>query len=259
MKIVAHDGIFHGDEIFALAVLKLIYPDAEIIRTRDEKVFSEADLLIDVGIKFDNEKLFDHHQLDFKEKRKNGIPYASAGLIWRKFYNKITNEKVYNYLDRRIFEFIDAEDSGIRTFESKQCETYTVSNIINGMNGSEKSDKVFFEVLNFVIKLLSNEIYRAEKLFEAEEIIKEKLKLVNEEYLVLEKYIPWENWLVGNPKIKFVICQGEGSKDWCSCAVPANLEDFEKIAYFPTEWAGLTGRDLERVTGVDGAVFCHKH
>ena len=257
MKAVTHNGKFHGDEIFALGVLKLIYPDLEIIRSRDEKIFSESDLLIDVGRKFDNEKYFDHHQTDFKEKRENGIPYASVGLVWKKFYNKLTNEKVYEYLDKRFFQFIDADDSGIKTFESKQCETYTIGNMIDSMNNSEKSDEYFFDVLNFVVKLLKNEIKRTENLFEAEEIIKEKLKGCKD-YIVLEKYIPWKEWLVGNSKVKFVIYKGEDSSTWCSCANYLKPVGFERVAYFPKEWGGLEDKDMVKVTGVDSSVFCHK-
>jgi uncharacterized UPF0160 family protein len=49
MKASTHDGRLHVDEIFALAVLKLIFPDLEIVRSRDEKVYKNADIIVDVG------------------------------------------------------------------------------------------------------------------------------------------------------------------------------------------------------------------
>ena len=45
MKASTHDGHFYADEIFALAVLKLIFPDLEIVRGRDEKVYKNADII----------------------------------------------------------------------------------------------------------------------------------------------------------------------------------------------------------------------
>jgi uncharacterized UPF0160 family protein len=36
MKASTHDGRFHADEIFALAVLKLTFSDLEIVRSRDK-------------------------------------------------------------------------------------------------------------------------------------------------------------------------------------------------------------------------------
>ena len=55
MKASTHDGRFHADKIFALAVLKLIFPDLEIVRSRDEKVYKNADIIVDVGHAYDAE------------------------------------------------------------------------------------------------------------------------------------------------------------------------------------------------------------
>ena len=61
-----HDGRFHADEIFALAVLNLFYPDLEIIRSRDENVNKNSDIIVDVGHIYDPDNLtFDHHQRSF--------------------------------------------------------------------------------------------------------------------------------------------------------------------------------------------------
>ena len=46
MKASTHDGRFHADEIFALAVLNLIYPDLKIVRSRDENVYNKADIIV---------------------------------------------------------------------------------------------------------------------------------------------------------------------------------------------------------------------
>jgi uncharacterized UPF0160 family protein len=257
MKIVTHDSKFHGDEIFALSVLKLVYPNAQIIRTREKKILDGADIIIDVGGKFDNEKYFDHHQNDFFEKRKNELPFASAGLIWKKFWNKITSFEVYNYLDKKIFQFIDADDSGLQTYTSNECETYTIVSMIDGMNIIEKkSDNNFFFVLDFVTKLLKNEIRKAEKIFEGKKIIEEKLK-TKEEFIVLEEYIPWREWLIDS-KIKFIVYKGTESRDWCSSSVYSKKTGYERKAYFPEKWGGLTNEELEKTTGVNDAVFCHK-
>jgi len=36
------------------------------------------------------------------------------------------------------------------------------------------------------------------------------------------------------------------------------MGSFEKRRALPASWGGLNGQDLEYVTGVKGAVFCHK-
>ena len=88
MKASTHDGRFHADEIFALAVLKLIFPDLGITRSRDEIIYKNADIIVDVGHVYEPENLiFDHHQRGFLLKRESGIPYASFGLVWKNMAN----------------------------------------------------------------------------------------------------------------------------------------------------------------------------
>ena len=66
MKASTHDGRFHADEIFALAVLNLFHSDLEIIRSRDENAYNNRDIIVDVGHVYDPDNLiFDHHQRSF--------------------------------------------------------------------------------------------------------------------------------------------------------------------------------------------------
>ena len=53
IKVITHDGSFHPDEVFACASL-MIWAEKnnsklKIIRTRDQKLFSGADFLLDIG------------------------------------------------------------------------------------------------------------------------------------------------------------------------------------------------------------------
>ena len=48
-------------------------------------------------------------------------------------------------------------------------------------------------------------------------------------------------------------------KHWKLRAVPPTLEERMKVRYpLPLEWAGLLGEELKRVSGIPGAIFCHK-
>jgi hypothetical protein len=44
--IVTHDGNFHVDDVFAVAVLLLVYPEAEVIRSRDKETIEQGDIAI---------------------------------------------------------------------------------------------------------------------------------------------------------------------------------------------------------------------
>jgi len=64
MTVVTHDGNFHADDVFSIAVLKTIFPTLTLIRTRDKHVISQADIVIDVGNEYDPETgRFDHHHV----------------------------------------------------------------------------------------------------------------------------------------------------------------------------------------------------
>lgn len=80
MKICVHSGRFHADDVLgvALAALELgVVPD--VVRTRDPAGFADADLVLDVGERFDGRRFFDHHQPnDFAYP--NGVRMAACGL-----------------------------------------------------------------------------------------------------------------------------------------------------------------------------------
>ena len=90
MRIVTHSGGFHADDAFAVAAL-LLYREktagiAEVVRTRDPAVIAGGDFVVDVGGEYDEARnRFDHHQPGGAGVRPNGVPYASFGLVWKKF------------------------------------------------------------------------------------------------------------------------------------------------------------------------------
>ena len=77
-KAFTHAGKFHADDVFSAALLRIMNPD--VIIERGNQVPEGYDgLVFDIGY-----GEFDHHQAD-SPVREDGIPYASFGLLWRKF------------------------------------------------------------------------------------------------------------------------------------------------------------------------------
>lgn len=106
-KIITHNGVFHADEVFAVAILeRFIGGNTEIIRTRDKSIIEVAknnvnDFVIDVGEAYNaDSNNFDHHQ-------NSDLP-SSAGLIFDRFNNLSKNAK--KRLDVSLLSFIDAVD-----------------------------------------------------------------------------------------------------------------------------------------------------
>lgn len=77
MKIGTHNGVFHCDDALACFMLKCLpkFKDAEIIRTRDEALLKDCDVVVDVGGVYDAAtQRFDHHQRGFTETLASVVP-----------------------------------------------------------------------------------------------------------------------------------------------------------------------------------------
>lgn len=139
-KIGTHNGMFHCDEIFACFMLKQLpkYKDAEIIRTRDENLLSQCNIVVDVGGVYNPKtERFDHHQREFNETlssvrpdlvKNKFIRLSSAGLIYAHYGLEVITEilkansiildqyaltSVYTHIYDIFVEELDAIDNGI--------------------------------------------------------------------------------------------------------------------------------------------------
>lgn len=54
----------------------------------------------------------------------------------------------------------------------------------------------------------------------------------------------------------FVVYPSQGK--WRIQTVPVELGSFEDRKKLPTSWAGLSDKELQDVTGLDDATYCHR-
>jgi|SRR3989344_3410212 len=265
MKIATHNGAFHADEVFAVAILKNIYSNSKIIRTRDKKLLEKADIRIDVGMKYDPEtRDFDHHQQEFNRERKNGVPYASAGLVWEEYGLKICdNDEVFKKIDENLFEYIDADDNGMGA-KYDGIAPYTLKEVISIFNPvwpnktSKQQDEQFDKAVEIAKTILEKEIERIKRDIESRKVMLQKIKETDKEYIVLEEDMPWKETIIKNSDIKLVVFPSFPEEIWFVFAVPISEKVFETRMLLPKSWEGLHGEDFARVTKVKDAVFCHK-
>ena len=184
--IITHDGVFHADEVFATALIKLIAKSnnnenkIEVIRTRNPKILQEhlaleTSIVIDVG-----NSEYDHHQ-ELKYNTINGeqIPMSSFGLVHKKFL-----ELGLIFFDKDLQNLvteIDKADNGVAPS--------TISTLIRTFipNWNDKSDTAmddaFYRAVDFAKVILENMFEKTKANFFAEEIIKDRietLKTANE-------------------------------------------------------------------------------
>jgi len=266
-KIATHNGNFHADDVFAVATLLLIYPKAEVIRTRDEEVIRLADIVVDVGFVY-NPKLnrFDHHQSEGAGGRDNGIPYSSFGLIWRAYGRKIAGgDDEALLIDKKLVSPIDAIDNGISISENKfpEIREYTIGDLFSSyLDMDEPGEKVllkkFLESVEVAKGVLRHEINLARKeVSDAREVKETFNKSENKGVIVLDKSLSWHKTLIPKPEVMFVVYPRK-TGDWGVRAVPKHLIGFETKKSFPQSWGGKNDQELAEVTGVEDAVFCHK-
>lgn len=85
--LVTHSGGFHADELLSSVILTRLFPEAQILRTRDADWTTpgEGRIIYDVGRDYDPARLiFDHHQRP-NPLRPDEQPYSSFGLVWKHY------------------------------------------------------------------------------------------------------------------------------------------------------------------------------
>jgi uncharacterized UPF0160 family protein len=141
---------------------------------------------------------------------------------------------------------------------------YNVTSIIFSFlpqDENENPDDNFIKAVNFAKELLTRNIKSAkQEALDSEELLK-LAKRTTGAVLVLERFLRGKDALADFPGILYVVYPGNrswGNNQWYVKAVRKNADSFESKKLFPSEWGGKTGSDLETITGVKGAIFCHK-
>lgn len=263
--IATHSGIYHADDVFAVATLRLLFPGAVVIRTREEELIQKADFIVDVGGMYEPTHCrFDHHQSGFSMNRLNGIPYATFGLVWKEFGERLAGPEGAKIIDQKLVSPIDALDNAfpIDTPLIDGIKRYDVSDVFNAfMQRPDASDedmhKSFMLVVEIAQNLILKEIETSELVIEARiEVEKDYKKAPDKRIITLGKLLPWKEILSGKHEPLFVVFPRTDGR-WAAQSVPISKYSFIVRHQFPADWAGKTGEDLALVTGVKDAVFCH--
>jgi uncharacterized UPF0160 family protein len=268
MRVATHPGNFHADDVLAVAVLGLAEGPLEIVRTRDAAAQAAADARVDVGGRSDPASGdFDHHQKGGAGERENGIRYASFGLVWRAYGERLAGGPVEAAaIDERLVQGVDANDTGQTITESLYGEIapMSVSGVIAALNPRwdedltpEEEDARFAEAVELATGIVAREIAGAAAIARARSLVEAAVGRAGDPRVIeLDGNMPWREAVVRTaPEALFVMYPK--SDGWGSQAVPEKLGSFGNRRDFPAEWAGRSGAELAAVTGVQDAIFCH--
>ncbi|XP_056646615.1 MYG1 protein [Diorhabda sublineata] len=236
-KIGTHSGVFHCDEALACYMLKQLpeYEDAEIIRTRDQFILGNCDIVVDVGGEYDPKKhRYDHHQRSFEHTistvrsdliKNKSIKLSSAGLVYAHFgievIIKILEKQnitasseclrsVYGYIYESFVEELDAIDNGVPMFtEGKpkfRINTHLSARVhrLNPEWNSPNplpSDEIFYKAMELVGSEFSERVTESVTIWwPAKEIVKKSIENRSKvdksgEIILIGERCPWKDHL----------------------------------------------------------------
>ncbi|WUR02832.1 MYG1 exonuclease [Vairimorpha necatrix] len=276
MKLVTHNERFHYDEILATAILLMIYPSSQIIRTRDKKEIGTGDIVYDVGGVYDpSTNRYDHHQHSFSEtfSKKYKYKLSSSGLIYKHFHEKFFNcfgidskDALYNDFVVKIYEdfFLGADciDNGVDIYgDIKPRTIYEMVDLFNNYENltSEKQYKQFLVALDFVSKDLEmyirNQIDSWWNKFKKLEVLIEKVDdsiFVSDEYYTCDLILDVEKKC--GKDIKFLIYPSEGK--YKIRAINISKGKYEIKMPLRQDWRGKSSEELAKIC--PGGIFVHK-
>lgn len=265
---ITHGGIFHADEVLSTAILAHIIPNMSVAR-----VFRVPDNLDPNTIVYDvGGGKYDHHQRGGNGERSNGVPYASAGLIWQEFgfqvcLDTVDPQMVWKYVDRYLIQAIDANDNGAMPILKYPAQPMAVAQVVSGFNptwdtdtttpdadGLTAVDHAFLRAVEFVDVILQNTITYANSKAMAAAEVQAAIKKSKDGVLILDKYMPWKDVLYRSDSEQAnavkVVVYPEQRNGYAWCVVPNR-------ALAPKAWCGLNNTELQQVSGCQSATFVH--
>ncbi|MBW3243982.1 MYG1 family protein [Epibacterium sp. DP7N7-1] len=275
--LVTHSGGFHADELLSTVILSCLYPDAELVRTRDKSWITPAEgrIIYDVGGEFDaGAGIFDHHQRP-NPLRPDGQPYSSFGLIWAEFGRDYLRaqavpekdlEQVHAAFDEDFVRPVDLLDNGaVDTAEAGPLFAgLTLPVLLESLkpvfdDRSEGADDTAFHAALTVARAIveARIRHKAAKLRAADVVLTAIKDAGTGRVLELPMGMPFRGAVerAGADHLLFVV--HPRNSDWALTTIRTGDDTFETRADLPAAWAGLTDAALEQASGVEGAKFCH--
>lgn len=272
--IVTHSGGFHADELLSSVILRRLFPQARILRTRDAALISPAPdrVIYDVGRDYDPARLiFDHHQKS-PPLRDDGQPYSSFGLIWRQFgrdYLRASDvpardvDAIHTAFDADFVLPIDLVDNGALSPAGPLADL-SLPSLMESLKpvfddqtpGAD--DRAFDRALVIARAFVEAAIARKAAKLRAEAVVMDAIAAAGDSpILELPMGMPFRAAIdkAGADHLLFVVHPRD--TDWIVTGIRRDPEGFALRADLPAAWAGLTDAAFEAASGVPGARFCH--
>lgn len=240
--IYTHGGVFHADETFACALLRVLNPSLVIERVfKSPETVEDHELVVDIGL-----GRFDHHQAEGVPTRPDGGKRATVGLIWDEVKDLLfQTSETQDRFETSYIVPVETQDNG--------GDINPLSLMIGAMNptwdeapavGAER----FEEAVCFFEKLIEREQEREASALRGQNIVGSALERAEKEghetVVVLEQFAPWQTLLVPSKTEYVVFPSNRGG--WNVQTVPTELGGRESKKLLPAqeEMEGCTFRHV---------------
>ena len=236
--LVTHSGGFHADELLSSVILTRLHPDATIVRSRAPEWITPASERI----------IYD------------GRAYLAALGIPADHV-----EALHQSFDTKFVLPIDLMDNGaLSPSAAGPLADLTLPSLLETLKpvfddrAPGADDRGFHAALAIARAIVEAGIAQRASKLRAESMVLDAIAANGtSRVLELPMGMPFRPAIVkaGADHLLFVVHPRD--KDWCITGIRKTEDSFEQRADLPAAWAGLSNSDLEAVSGVAGATFCH--
>lgn len=232
-ELTIHGGLFHLDDVLCAAVCRLNDPSCKIVRSNKPDIAADGlgrwRAIADVGGVHDPERwLFDHHQDHYTPDSDPTTVRAAVGRLWDALGNV-----EYPTLTAYI-RAVDLHDTGVAW-----SPLGVIGSFAPNWDDSFTMDDGFEAAVKHVMELVRQMVRKDQSAARAVAEL-EKIK-VDDGIVVLDKFLPWQDWARNNPEVKAVVAPGRDPETW-------NVNIPKGRGTFPADW-------LEPANKPKGMVF----
>lgn len=281
--IATHNGPPHFDDWMSVALYLMLYPDAQVIRTRDSQALATADVVLDVGEVCDAATgRRDHHGRAEAGRHPNGTKRATLGLTWNDIGLEICRfvvpdsaippeELAAEVLQQLVLQ-ADAHDNGQLALASHLNDNHEVPIPVVTLCGlfellrpvllvedtsDEAMDRCFREQLPLLQLIARKFVMQALSLLSSVKLVEPSEVRCDGAIIVLPQRCAWEHAVARLfPKALYVVLPSKSN--WRCHTVATVPGGFIPKRRLPAAWSGKSGEDVSAMTKVDGVVFVHR-
>ncbi|HEY0213250.1 MAG TPA: MYG1 family protein [Paenirhodobacter sp.] len=275
--LVTHSGGFHADELLSSVILTWLFPQAKLVRTRDEAwITPSADRIIyDVGRDYNADMhIYDHHQRG-APLREDGQPYSSFGLIWKHYGHEYLRSKhvpdaeiatIHASFDTQFVLPVDLVDNGALSpaTAGPLLADLTLPMLLESLKpvfddtSADADDRAFHAALAVARTFVEASINRKAAKLRAQSVVQAAIgRAGSSRILELPMGMPFRSAVEKAKADHLLFVVNPRDDDWCLSGIRVSEDGFALRADLPLAWAGLTDAALEAASGVSGARFCH--